>query len=82
MHLYEVRDAISAHYGSEAIAQEKLGVDRNRWKTLGRLANAEPLEQGRPRGKYVKGRRPAERQELTEARITAQELIVAFARTL
>jgi hypothetical protein len=68
LHLYEIRDAISHYYGSEHAARQALGIGENKWKRLGLLANVEPLEQSRHRGKHSQGHRPATSQELEEAR--------------
>lgn len=80
IHLYEVRDAISHHYGNEQTARHTLGISKSDWQRLGFLANAEPLEQGRHRGKHSHGRRPATAEELDEARRLARGWIIAFAK--
>ena len=82
IHLYEIRDAISHHYGNEHTARQTLGISKSDWQRLGFLANAEPLEQSRHRGKHSHGRRPATEAELDEARRLAREWIIAFARTV
>jgi len=51
VHLYEIRDAIAKHLGGESAAQSVLGISGKQWSRLGRLANDEPLKQGRHRGK-------------------------------
>lgn len=68
VHLYEVRDALLRQYGSEQAARNALGISKTEWQWLGFLANVEPLEQGRHRGKHSHGRRPATEAELEEAR--------------
>jgi hypothetical protein len=80
VHLYEVRDALVAHYGGEQNARAALCISGSEWGRLGRLANAEPLEQGRHRGDHVTGRRDATAAELEEARSIVQRWIVAFAK--
>jgi hypothetical protein len=82
VHLYEVRDALSGHYGGEDSARDALGISKGEWKRLGVLANVEPLEQGRHRGKHPEGRRTATEGELNEARQLARRWIVAFAQTV
>ena len=82
LHLYEIRDAISDYYGSEHAARQALGISKNQWQRLGHLANVEPLEQSRHRGKHSQGHRPATSQELDEARKLVREWIIAFARTV
>jgi hypothetical protein len=82
VHLYEIRDALSRHYGNEQSAREALGISKIEWQRVGVLANVEPLEEGRHRGKHPAGRRPASMAELREARELAQRWIAAFARTI
>ena len=81
-HLYEIRDALSTHFGGESQALAALGVTKATWQLLGKLANAEPLEQGRHRGKALGAQRPATASELTAARDAARNLIERFASTL
>jgi len=82
VHLYEVRDTLSRYYGGEQAARDALGISKTDWQRLGVLANVEPLEQSRHRGKHLHGRRPATDAELDEARQLAREWIMAFARTV
>jgi hypothetical protein len=82
VHLYEVRDALAKHYGSEDAARAGLGISKTEWQRLGILANAAPLEEGRHRGKHIKGRRNATQAELDEARTLTIKWITAFAATL
>ena len=80
VHLYEIRDALSEHFGGEEGARTALGISKTEWQRLGALANAEPLEQGRHRGKHPDGRRRATQIELQEARRIVHRWINAFAR--
>jgi hypothetical protein len=82
VHLYEIRDALSQHYGGEQNARAALNINRAEWQRLGFLANIEPLEQGRHRGKNIGGERAASSVELEEARNIVRNWIIAFARTL
>jgi hypothetical protein len=82
VHLYEIRDALSQHYGGEQKARAALNINRTEWQRLGVLANVEPLEQGRHRGKDIGGHRAASSGELDEARSIVRNWIIAFARTL
>lgn len=82
VHLYEIRDALLQHYGGEQKAYAALNINRTEWKRLGLLANVEPLEQGRHRGKYIGGHRTASSEELKEARRIVRNWIMAFARTI
>src|SRR5262245_18724200 len=72
VHLYEIRDALSKHFGEEELARKALGIPNTEWKRLGALANAEPLEQGRHRGRHPDGRRSATQAELHDARQIAR----------
>jgi hypothetical protein len=85
IHLYEIRDALKDRFGDEASARNAvgiIGISGTKWKTLGRLANNEPLKQGRHRGKKSSELRDATPQELEEARSIAREMIVLYARQL
>jgi hypothetical protein len=82
VHLYEIRDRLSAHYGGEQAARNALQITKTRWQRLGLLANVEPLVQGRHRGEHCGGQRAATRAELEEARRLVREWIIAFARTV
>ena len=80
VHLYEVRDALAELCGSKAEAQRRLGIPCADWERVGKLANAEPLNQGRHRGKHLKYRRPASQDELRDARNIILKWILEFAR--
>jgi hypothetical protein len=81
-HLYEVRDALVNHFGGEQSARDTLGISQAKWGRLGILANVEPLEEGRHRGKHPIGRRPATDSELNDARNLVQCWIMEFAKTV
>lgn len=68
VHLYEIADMLSAKFESDKKAKEKLKITRDEWNQFKRLANAEPLKQGRHRGKMVGTLRNAEQNELNQAR--------------
>jgi hypothetical protein len=78
VHLYEIRDALSKRFGGDAEARSALGISSKSWATLGRLANDEPLRQGRHRGKAEGPLRDATENELTEARATARSMVEAY----
>lgn len=82
VHLYEIRDGLSAHYGGEAAVRKALRISKADWQRLGLLANIEPLVQGRHRGKHSGGQRVATRAELEDARRLVREWIIAFACTV
>lgn len=79
VHLYEIREALSKELGGKDKAVRLLGISKKKWDRLGMLANMEPLEQGRHRGKH-KIRRAASQQEIQEARDIARELIESYIR--
>ena len=79
VHLYEIRDALKRRFGSEKQALKQLGspIDAS-WDVLGRLANYEPVLQGRHRGGKGPNLREATGQELTAARDAGRDLIKAY----
>ncbi|MFI5384560.1 MAG: hypothetical protein ACHQ50_00405 [Fimbriimonadales bacterium] len=82
VHLYEVRDAAAEPYSNEGAARSALGIGKADWSTLGRLANNEPLRQGRHRGRQSAELRNATEDELKNARRVACQIIAAFASTV
>jgi hypothetical protein len=79
IHLYEIRDALCTQFNGEDNAINALVKSpRAQWKKLGILANTEPLNQGRHRGKYSGKLRNANPQELEEARSISRNLIIAY----
>lgn len=79
VHLYEIRDAASKHYGGEGSARDALEITKKEWQELGRIANEEPIAEGRHRGKQLQGLRPATPQELALAREIARLIVEKFA---
>src|SRR5438094_77558 len=67
VHLYEVRDAVVTHFGNEKNARKMLGVSKAQWNEFGKLANDEPVREGRHRGKYSGLLRGATHKELEVA---------------
>lgn len=80
VYLYEVRDALAAHFGGKDSACGKTGVSSARWSRLGQLSNDEPLRQGRHRGQQVGALRDAMEAELAEAREIARDLVEGLLR--
>lgn len=78
VHLYEIRDAIAKKFGSESAAKKALAINKTQWSKLGKIANVEPLKQGRHRGKNPGALRDATEEELREARGIALNLIEAY----
>jgi hypothetical protein len=79
VHLYEVRDALAKHFGNEGEARKQLNITKAQWQRVGFLANEEPLEQGRHRGKHHIQRRPATTDELSAVRALVRNWIEAYA---
>jgi hypothetical protein len=78
VHLYEIRDALAKHFGSETQARQALGIPKSSWSRLGQLCNDAPLRQGRHRGKTGAAQRDATDSELEEARSMARSMIDAY----
>jgi hypothetical protein len=78
IHLYEIRDALSSHFEGERPATAALGVSGGAWSTLGRLADGEPIREGRHRGRFAGELRNATENELREARDVARSLIMGY----
>ncbi len=81
VHLYEIRESISAAYGGEAAARAALGISASQWSRLGTLCNNEPLRQGRHRGKAMGTLRDATEAELSEARGISRAMIEAHLKS-
>jgi hypothetical protein len=79
VHLYEVRDAMASEFGGEKKACKRLGIKPADWDTLRRLANHEPISEGRHRGKQPPSRIAAP-DELKEARTIAKIIIESYAK--
>jgi hypothetical protein len=75
VHLYEIRDALSNRFGSNPDARKALGISKDEWTEIGKLANILPLNQGRHRGKSVGNLRDAKPVELEMARKLVVHLI-------
>ena len=82
VHLFETRDALRKHYGIIGAARTALNIGRNEWERFDTLANEEPFEQGRHRGRNIGGLRAASNDELKEARSIIRKWIIAFAQTV
>lgn len=82
VHLYEIRDALSAKFGGDSATRTALGIGSAPWSRFGQLCNNEPLRQGRHRGKTGDVLRDATEAELTEARDIARAMIEAYLRHL
>jgi hypothetical protein len=80
VHLYEIRDALSAHFGGRQKVQAALNISKSEWDGLGRLACTEPVQQGRHRGEHLVPLRRATGDELANARGYARRFIEAYVR--
>jgi hypothetical protein len=76
-HLYEIRDALSRHFGGEKETKRALGLTNAEWSDLGRLANNEPIEESRHRGSHLV-RRPATEEEKVRVFGVARRMIRAY----
>ncbi len=68
VHLYEIRDALSKNFSSENAAIAQLGITRDEWNDMGRMANSLTIQQGRHRGEAIRFLRSAEPVKLDETR--------------
>lgn len=82
VHLFEIRDALAKEFGGEVPARTALGISHKDWKQLGKLANDEPLRQGRHRGAHADQLRNATEAELAQARRIARGMLLAYMRHL
>jgi hypothetical protein len=77
MHFYEIRDALSRHFGGDKEARKVLGLTSKEWSDFGRITNDEPIEQSRHRGNHPV-RRPATEEEMARIIDVARRMIRAY----
>jgi len=82
VHLYEVWDALKQKFQGESAARHALGISRSVRSKLGRLADDEPLNQGRHRGQHAGSLRDATVEELDEARAIARDMLASYLKYL
>jgi hypothetical protein len=82
VHLFEIRDALSTHFGGKPNTRAALGISDADWSRLGQLCNDEPLRQGRHRGQNVGALRDAMHSELEEARSIAASMVEKYLQHL
>lgn len=82
VYLYEILDSLTLKFNTKNQALATLSLTKNSWSRLGFLANQEPLQEGRHRGKAVVGLRPATQMELDECMSITREFVVAYLRYL
>jgi hypothetical protein len=80
IHLYEIRETLSTEFSGEKAAREALRVSSGDWSKFGRLANDEPLLEGRHRGKHA-ALRKANQDETVWALEFSQRLIEEYVQT-
>jgi len=78
VHLYEIRDALSSRFGNKKNAMKHLSISNKEWDIIGNLANLQPLEEGRHRGKAAGRLRPAENHELEKARKSVSNMVEKY----
>lgn len=80
VYLYEIRDKICNKFKGEKIAREMLGIEKNQWNQLGKMANHEPYQEGRHRGKFGAGNTliPIPRSEIDRAKKIAYGFILKY----
>jgi hypothetical protein len=76
VHLYEIWEGIVRAFGdNRSAAKQILGIQEGR---LSRLANEEPIKQGRHGGRHFHNLRDVTRQERQEARAIAVGMLVRY----
>lgn len=78
VHLYEIRDALVSRLGKKKSVLKHLCISNREWDIIGDLANVQPLEEGRHRGKAAGRLRPAENDELERARKSVSNLVEKY----
>lgn len=82
IHLFEVIDTLKKTFSNDREkARRAIDVSKEQWDRLWKLANDEPLNQGRHRGKHPGTLRDATDSELDEARRIASKMIQGFLKT-
>lgn len=77
LHLYEIREAIAKHLRTDGATKDGI-IGGTRWQRLRKLANQEPVLQGRHRGQYLGALREATPEELAEARDIGRAMIEEY----
>lgn len=75
IYLYEIKDSASTRFGNDSKAKNLLNITHAEWSTLCRLANHEPLKEGRHRGQNPGTLRDAQKSELNQARKIAAKIV-------
>lgn len=77
-HLYEIREALARELGGQTGACSVLGITKNEWSEMGRLANTVPITQGRHRGDAAGQLRDATPAELGHGRRIAKLMVERY----
>lgn len=80
VHLYEVLDSLIDKFGNKKNTIDALSSSQ--WSELSKLANHEPLQEGRHRGKMVYSLRPATKKELDRCKFIASKFVVEYLQYL
>ena len=78
IHLFEIREALLKYFSDKKKALKALNLNKSDWSRIGQLANSEPVNQGRHRGKNACNLRDATIGELNDARKIARSFIEAY----
>ena len=82
VYLYEIWDALQTNFRGDNKARRTLGISKSDRSRLTNLANIEPLNQGRHRGRHAGNLRDATASELDETRKIAVEMIEKYLKYL
>lgn len=77
VHLYEIVDSLRSQFGSESEARSRIGISKSEWSAFGKLANDEPVREGRHRGKHSQ-LRSCTNTEILSATAFAKRLIEKY----
>lgn len=82
VYLYEITEALEVKFKHRDPACKAVNIEPNDWDRLRRLANNEPLEEGRHSGKKFDSLRPATTEELEEAKAISKQLVIGYLKYL
>jgi hypothetical protein len=82
IHLFEICDALETRFDRKKIAQKQIGISEDGWNKLARLANSEPLREGRHRGEFLGNLRNATKEEMDLGYSLGREFIEKYIRYL
>jgi hypothetical protein len=78
IHLFEICDALETRFVRKKFAQKQIGIAEDRWNKLARLANSEPLREGRHRGGFLGELRSATKEEMDLSYSLGREFIEKY----